>query len=129
VRKTSALLLGLFIFSGCGSTCNKPKGVLEACEAYGRMRACEANLLQRPAVHINCKSLQSKFEAICSQQEIDYAARIFANDEKRLCALKSVGELKEFKSSFEVDKVSPYCYQAATDCGPECFDTGIDDIP
>lgn len=130
MRKLVYMLLGLVLVNGCGSSCNKPStGVYEACESYARMRDCEAQILHRVPVHLNCKSLQKKFETICSQTEIDYAAKVFAEDGKRLCAMKSPEELKTFKSTFDVSKISAYCYQAASDCGPECFQTGLDDVP
>lgn|GEM_PF-6775930 len=129
MRKMLYILLGLLLMNGCMSSCNKPKGVFEACESYARMRACEAQLMNRVPVNMDCKSLKTKFESICSQKEIDYAAQIFAEDGKRLCAMKSADELKTFKSSFDKSKISSYCYQAASECGIECFQTGLDDVP
>lgn len=93
------------------------------------MRACEAQVLNRVPVQMNCKSLQAKFEDLCSQQEIDYAAKVFAEDGKLLCAMKTAEELKTFKPSFEKSKISAYCYQAASDVVSEIYQTGLENIP
>jgi len=128
VKKTSLILLGLFLAVLSLTGCQKAKGVLEACHSYEHMRACEAHLLDRIPVQIDCKKIQAKFED-CPQKDIDYAAEAFAKDEKHLCNMKKAEELKDFKPSFDAKKISPICYQAASDCGPECFQTGLDDIP
>jgi hypothetical protein len=149
VRKTSLILLGFFLVGGCLSACKKATGVLEACHSYEHMRACDAHLREKMPIQIDCKKLQGKFED-CPQQDIDYAAKSFAQDEKTLCDLYErkkaceahtnkdeklscsntvMGEFQGFRKTFDAKKISPICYQAATDCGPECFQTGLDDIP
>lgn len=123
-------LLALILTCSFLAGCPKPKnGVLEACQQYRRLLFCEANLQEELPTALDCNSLKSKFELICSQADIDYARGVFTADADRMCALKSKEQLKQFKSSFDKEKVSAVCYQAAEACGADCIDIDVNEIP
>jgi hypothetical protein len=103
--------------------------VFEACEEYKRMRTCEARLLERLPTSIDCASLKSKFDTVCSQADIDYANKVFRSDADVICSMRSKAELAQFKSTFDRTRIGPTCYQAGDTCGLDCLDMSIDEVP
>ncbi len=130
MRTPLPLLFGLVVSCSFLSACPSPKnGVLEACEQVKRMDRCEAQLMDRLPTALDCSSLKVKFERICSQQDIDYALSALRIDADKVCGLKSRAELTNLRLSFDAEKVSPVCYQAAQSCGLDCLDIEVNEIP
>ena len=67
--------------------CPKANNVKNACLELNRLLECEGRLQDRIPVSLDCKSLNEKFEHVCTQEEVDFALN-FINEKADKVTMK-----------------------------------------